>query len=112
MFNPMIMGMGMGAGMPVTSAGMPVTGAGMLVTASPRKERSSSPVYIPGDVHAFCEAYGIKEEEEQALESLGFVIGDDLNQVTEREYKEAGFKPLAWKRVLKAYKQYKHAAKD
>jgi hypothetical protein len=31
--------------------------------------------------------------------------------VTEHEYKEARFKPLAWKRVLKAYKKFKHDVK-
>jgi hypothetical protein len=38
-------------------------------------------------------------------------MGDDLGQVMEHEYKEAGFKLLAWKRVLKAYKKFKRDAK-
>jgi hypothetical protein len=56
----------------------------------------------------FCEVYGIKEEEEQPLESLGFVMGGNLGQVMEHEYKKAGFKPLA---VLKEYKEFKCDAK-
>jgi hypothetical protein len=109
----MMMGMlGMGVGMPGMGAGMLGVSAGIpAAPGSLHKERSSSPIDIPGDVHAFCDAYGIKEEEEQALENLGFVMGDNLGQVTEHEYKEAGFKLLAWKRVLKAYKKFKRDAK-
>jgi hypothetical protein len=108
-FNLMMMGMlGMGAGMPGMGAGMLGVSAGILAAPeSLHKKHSSSPIDIPGDIHAFCEAYGIKEEKEQALESLGFVLGDDLGQVMEHEYKEARLKPLAWKRVLKAYKKFK-----
>jgi hypothetical protein len=112
-FNPMMMGMlGMGAGIPGMGAGILGVSAGILAApGSLHKECSSSPIDIPGNIHAFCEAYGIKEEEEQALKSLGFVMGDNLGQVMEHEYQEAGFKPLAWKRVLKAYKKFKCDAK-
>jgi hypothetical protein len=41
------------------------------------------------------------------LEKLGFRFGDDLNALGAEEYKEAGFKPLEWKRVLKAYRRLK-----
>jgi hypothetical protein len=85
-FNLMMMGMlGIDAGMPGVSVGMPAA------SRSLHKEHFSLPIDIPGDIHAFCEAYGIKEEKEQALESLGFVMGDNLGQVTEHEYKEARF---------------------
>jgi hypothetical protein len=104
-FNPMMGMLGMGVGIPgMGAAGIPAP------PGSLHKEHFSFPIDIPGDVHAFCEACGIKKEEEQALENLGFVMGDDLG-VTEHECKEAGFKPLAWKRVLKAYKKFKHDVK-
>jgi hypothetical protein len=128
MFNPMTpYAMGMpGVGMP--GVGMPGTGmpgAGMLgmgmqgynmsgpgyMTRSPHKERSSSPIEISGNIHTFCQAYGIDNNDEHDLERLGFVLGGNLDEVTEQEYKDVGFKPLAWKRVLKAYKKYKHNAK-
>jgi hypothetical protein len=74
-FNPMMMGMlGMGVGMPGMGAGMLGVSAGILAAPeSLHKECSSSPINIPGDIHVFCKAYGIKEEEEQALESLEYV---------------------------------------
>jgi hypothetical protein len=92
-------------GMPMTTAtpGMP-----WGVPLSPCKERSSSPITgIAGGVHDFCEAYGISENEELALDKLGFEIGDDLGQVTEQQYEAVGFKALAWLRVLKAYRKFK-----
>ena len=113
MFNPMMMGMGMGMGMPGMGMGMlGMPGAGgpgppPSPRRSPRKERSSSPADIPGGMPAFYQACGVTEDEEQALEKLGFRMGDDLDQVTESEYKEAGFKPLDWRRFLKVYKRYK-----
>jgi hypothetical protein len=76
------------------------------------RERSSSPIIIPGDVHDFCESYGIKENEELGLEKLGFALGDDLEEVAEKEYQAAGFKTLSWKRVLKAYKKFKRDNKN
>jgi hypothetical protein len=83
---------GMGAGMPGMGTGMLGASAGMpAAPGSLHKEHSSSPINIPGDIHAFCEANVIKEEEEQPLESLEFVRRDDLGQVTEHEYKEAEF---------------------
>jgi hypothetical protein len=80
--NPFIFNL-MRMGMPGIGAGMPGMGAAGILAppGSLHKEHSSSPINIPGDIHAFCEAYGIKEEEEQALENLGFVMGDDLGQV-------------------------------
>jgi hypothetical protein len=76
------------------------------------RERSSSPIDISGNVHDFCQAYGIGEEEELGLEKLGFALGDNLDEVEEREYQAAGFKTLAWKRVLKAYKKWKRDNKN
>jgi hypothetical protein len=63
-FNPMMMGiLGMGVGMPEMGAGMLGVSAGMPAArpGSLHKEHSSSSINIPGDIHAFCEAYGIKE---------------------------------------------------
>jgi hypothetical protein len=115
LFNPLApYTMGMPAAMGMMGA-MGMQGYGTqssrYPSTSPHRERSSSPVNIPGDIHTFCETYGIGEADEHALERLGFVMGDNLDEVTEQEYKEAGFKPLAWKRVLKAYKKYKRASK-
>jgi hypothetical protein len=61
-FNPMKTGiLGMGAGIPGMGTGMSGVSAGMPVApGSLHKEHSSSPINIPGDVHAFCKAYGIK----------------------------------------------------
>ena len=55
----------------------------------------------------FCDAYNLGEHAEMGLEKLGFRFGDDLNALRAEEYKEAGFKPLEWKRVLKAYRRLK-----
>jgi hypothetical protein len=42
----------------------------------PHKECSSSPInHTSGGVYAFCEAYGIHEDEELTLDRLGFKIG-------------------------------------
>jgi hypothetical protein len=76
-FNPMMMGMlGMGAGMPGMGTGMPGVSAGMPVApGSLHKECSSSLIDIPGDIHAFCKAYGIKEEKNKLSRALGLSWG-------------------------------------
>lgn len=48
------------------------------------------------------------ERAELGLEMLGFRFGDDLSTVTAEEYTEAGFKPLEWRRLLRAYRKLKH----
>jgi hypothetical protein len=113
MFNPYMFNlmtayaMGMPGMMGMPTPGMPDQNH----IASPLANHSSSPIPTTGDIHAFCVAYGIQEMEENSLEQLSFVLGDNLDGVTEQEYKDVGFKPLAWKWVLKAYKKYKWVAK-
>jgi hypothetical protein len=104
---------GMGIGMPAMGIGMPGMPAMPKVSSlSPCGERSSSPFSNTGGVHGFCQAYGISENEELALDKLGFELGDNLEQVTEHQYEAVGFKTLAWKRVLKAYKKFKRENKN
>jgi hypothetical protein len=103
-FNPYMLGTMPGLPMGMPGFNMPLA---HMPGSSPHKERSSSPVSMPGGVHGFCEAYGLNKDDEIGLEWLGFVLGDKLDEVSEQEYKDAGFKPLAWKRVIKAYKRLK-----
>jgi hypothetical protein len=106
-------GMGMGTGMgPGMGPGGGYYYQGQGYMNNPQsigQQHLSSPFEADPDVgvHEFCEAYGIGMEEEQCLEKLGFQMGDKLDDVVDQEWKEAGFKPLAWKRVLKAYKKCK-----
>jgi len=55
----------------------------------------------------FCEEYKLSALSREGLISLGFEMGDDLSVVTEAEYKSAGFQPLSWDRVCRAYRKYK-----
>ena len=71
-------------------------------------EPPSSPIAPACSVTDFCNQYELGAEAETGLEELGFVMGDDLKSVTEAQYVQAGFKPLVWQRVLKAYRRYKH----
>jgi len=66
----------------------------------------SSPISVDYDITGWCAQYRLDGEAEAGLERLGFAVGDNLDLVTEKEYTEAGFKPLAWKRVLKAYRRF------
>ena len=70
-----------------------------------------SPVSTECDISEWCTKYKLDEESEAGLERLGFVVGDNLDEVTEKEYTEAGFKALAWRRVLKAYHRYRRDRK-
>ena len=72
-------------------------------------QRLLSPFPFEADrsVHDFCVGYGIGTGLEGCLDKLGFQIRDNLIEVTENQWKEAGFKPLEWQHVLKAYKKYK-----
>ena len=72
----------------------------------------SSPIRGDFDVAEFCQLYNLDDDTQASLELLGFVIGDDLEEVTEKEDTAAGFKALAWKRVLKAYKKFKRDNKS
>ena len=55
----------------------------------------------------FCIEYKLNTVSKQGLLALGFEMGDDLSVVTETEYKGAGFQPLSWDRVRRAYHKYK-----
>ena len=67
----------------------------------------SSPVSADMDVATWCAQYQLDEEAEAGLDRLGFAVGDNLKSVTAKKYTDAGFKPLAWRRVLKAYHQFR-----
>jgi hypothetical protein len=71
------------------------------------RDPPSSPVSTQCDISKWCATYKLGEETEAGLERLGFVVGDNLDEVTEKEYMEAGFKVLAWRHVLKAYHRYR-----
>ena len=55
----------------------------------------------------FCIEYKLNTVSKQGLLALGFEMGDDLSVVTETEYKAAGFQPLSWDQVRRAYRKYK-----
>ena len=55
----------------------------------------------------FCNEYKLDAGSKQGLLDLGFEMGDDLSVVNETEYKAAGFRPLSWDRVRRAYRKYK-----
>lgn len=107
---PLFMGYG-GMGMPYS--GNPFTaGAGMEATPiRPSRYQSRSPPSSPPTANCsiadFCESYNLGPQAESGLDHLGFEFGDDLSTVTESQYTKAGFKPLEWRRVLKAYRQLK-----
>ena len=104
---PPMMGYGMPFGNPYMQ--WPTMPPQPPMTPCPRTsdEQPSSPIVPPCSVTDFCHQYELGVEAETGLEELGFVMGDDLKSVTEAQYVQAGFKPLAWQRVLKAYKKYK-----
>jgi hypothetical protein len=116
MFNPMA---AYTMGMPGAMGVLGMLGMmGMLMNNMPDQKHtppnancSSSLIHAHGDVHSFCVDFRIGEDVEQCLDQLSFMMGDNLDEVMEQEYKDAGFKALAWKRVLKAYKKHKCATK-
>jgi hypothetical protein len=107
---PFFMGYG-GSGMPYS--GHPFFAAGTGMEAMPRalhhQSRSlpSSPPTTTCTTAEFCKLYDLGEQAKVGLDALGFQFGDDLCTVTENQYLRAGFKPLEWQRVLKAYRQLK-----
>src|SRR5258708_32133956 len=103
---PMFMGYG-GPSMPY--AGHPV-GIETVATMASHHQPQSPPSSLPTascSVTDFCEKYDLGLDAETGLKNLGFRFGDDLRTVTAIEYMEAGFKPLEWRWVLRAYKQLK-----
>ncbi len=91
--------------------GNPFFAAGLSMVLTPTKASYSPPSSPPTancSIAEFCELYNLGEQVEVGLEKLGFRFRDDLSTVTAEEYVEAGFKPLEWRRVLKAYRKLKH----
>src|SRR6266576_1002173 len=91
--------------------GIPFFAASLSMVPMPTKALYSLPSSPPTancSIAEFCELYNLGEQVEVGLEKLGFRFGDDLSTVTAEEYAEAGFKPLEWRRVLKAYRKLKH----
>ncbi len=107
---PLFMDYG-GMGMPYS--GNPFTaGAGMeaMPIRAPHHQSHSPPSSPPTtdcSITDFCKLYNLGPQAESGLDHLGFKFGDDLRTVTESQYTKAGFKPLEWRRVLKAYRQLK-----
>ena len=66
---------------------------------------SSPPININYSITEFCETYNLGDHAEVGLEKLGFHFGDNLTTVTSEEIAEAKFKPLEWRRVLKAFQK-------
>ncbi len=62
---------------------------------------------IPSDAHIYGLWRNLGPQVESGLCNLGFEFRDDLYTVTEDQYTKAGFKPLEWQQVLKAYRQLK-----
>jgi hypothetical protein len=79
-----------------------------MVSMPTKASPPSSPPTANCTIAEFCKTYDLGVEAETGLEMLGFRFGDDLGTVTQSEYAEAGFKPLEWRRVLKAYRKVKH----
>ncbi len=91
--------------------GNPFFAAGLSMVLMPTKALylpPLSPLTANCLIAEFCESYNLGEQVEVGLEKLGFHFEDDLSIVTVEEYAEAGFKPLEWRRVLKAYRKLKH----
>lgn len=76
--------------------------------ALPDPRASSPPAVDPTMTTAdFCALYGLDAATEAGLDNLGFQVGDNLKEVEREDYTAAGFKALAWKRVLTAYAKHK-----
>lgn len=106
-----------GSSTPVASEGSPKLPSPINLLPSTRKHnfpttadiRSSSPLYDEDrlSVQEFCTQYRLDMKAVQFLEALQFTPGDNLDDVDAEEAREAGFKSLLWKNVLKANKQYR-----
>lgn len=101
---------GFGAGTPYPGNPFfpPGPGTAFTPTTVTRHSPPSSPPTANCSLAEFCEVYNLGEHAEAGLEKLGFQFGDDLSSVVREEYEGAGFKPLEWRRVLKAYRKLKH----
>ncbi|KAI0050389.1 hypothetical protein FA95DRAFT_621088 [Auriscalpium vulgare] len=60
----------------------------------------------------WCEKYEIPSATCAKLRELDFQPGDNLKTVEEKDWKEAGFKLLEWRRVLQACKKYRAAERE
>ena len=109
MYMPLSPFMGYGPGTPYSSN--PFLAAGLSMVSMPTMaSHHLLPSSLPTascTIAEFCKLYDLGDQMEVGLEKLGFHFGDDLSTVTAEEYAEAGFKPLEWKRVLKAYRKLK-----
>ena len=112
-FMPPFMNYGMPApGMPYPPVNVnPFFAAGPGMVSMPtRVSPPSSPTPATTDctIAEFCERYDLGDQVEAGLERLGFRFGDDLGTIRPEEFADAGFKPLEWRRLLKAYRKLKH----
>jgi len=107
---PMFMGYG-GLGMPYSGNPFTTGTSTEAMLMRPPHHQSCSPPSSPPTANCsitnFCKSYNLGPQAESGLHNLGFEFGDDLHTVTEDQYTKVGFKPLEWRRVLKAYRQLK-----
>jgi hypothetical protein len=73
--------------------------------------RSSSPPPIEGGLDEYFQKCGFDEDTKQKLVDLGFEPGDNLSQIPENVYKEAGFKYLEWQRVVRKDQKFRDEMK-
>jgi len=110
MYAPPSLFMGYGPGTPPYSSN-PFLAAGLSMVFMPTTPlHHLPPSSLPTancTIAEFCESYDLGDQVEVGLEKLGFCFGGNLSTVTAEEYAEAGFKPLEWRRVLKAYRKLK-----
>jgi hypothetical protein len=107
LFPSLFMGYGMPS-VPYPSVN-PFFAAGPSTASMPTKASPpSSPSTTNCTIAEFCKKYNLGKQVEAGLDELGFYCGDDLSTVMAEEYTMAGFKPLEWRRVLKAYRKLKH----
>lgn len=50
---------------------------------------------------------GLSEREKKGLDDLGYQVGDKLNDIEEKDWKDVGLRVLEWKHILHADKKYR-----
>lgn len=83
----------------------------MATSSKPADPHFSSPP-IPDEqmsVAEFCQQYRLNNTTEQRLDEMQFLPGDHISHLTEEVWGTAGFKLLAWNRVLAVNKKYKES---
>lgn len=74
--------------------------------------RSSSPPIPDTSLDDFCALYGFNAEVKSRLENMEFDVNDDVSSISESAWKDVGFTELSWRRVVKALRKMRKAAKS